>query len=56
MCFGTGESRSVGIEEDRSGDEVNKKNNLLFTICARVGSKGVKGKNTKVFCGMPYQE
>lgn len=27
--------------------------NILFTICARAGSKGVKGKNTKVFCGIP---
>lgn len=27
--------------------------NVLFTICARAGSKGVKGKNTKEFCGMP---
>lgn len=27
--------------------------NLLFTICARAGSKGVKGKNTKDFCGKP---
>ncbi len=27
--------------------------NLLFTICARAGSKGVKGKNTREFCGKP---
>lgn len=27
--------------------------NLLFTICARAGSKGVKGKNTRLFCGYP---
>ena len=27
--------------------------NILFTICARAGSKGVKGKNTKIFCGKP---
>ena len=27
--------------------------NILFTICARAGSKGVKGKNTKNFCGKP---
>ena len=27
--------------------------NILFTICARAGSKGVKGKNTREFCGMP---
>ncbi len=26
---------------------------VLFTICARAGSKGVKGKNTREFCGMP---
>lgn len=26
---------------------------ILFTICARAGSKGVKGKNTKFFCGQP---
>lgn len=27
--------------------------NTLFTICARAGSKGVKGKNTRLFCGKP---
>lgn len=27
--------------------------NLLFTICARAGSKGVKGKNVRNFCGKP---
>ena len=27
--------------------------NILFTICARAGSKGVKGKNTRQFCGIP---
>ncbi len=27
--------------------------NLLFTICARAGSKGVKSKNTRDFCGRP---
>lgn len=27
--------------------------NILFTICARAGSKGVKGKNVKMFCGKP---
>lgn len=27
--------------------------NILFTICARAGSKGVKGKNIKDFCGKP---
>lgn len=27
--------------------------NILFMICARAGSKGVKGKNTKEFCGLP---
>lgn len=27
--------------------------NILFTICARAGSKGVKGKNTKTFGKMP---
>lgn len=27
--------------------------NILVTICARAGSKGVKGKNTKLFCGKP---
>lgn len=27
--------------------------NLLFTICARAGSKGVAGKNTRFFCGKP---
>lgn len=27
--------------------------NILFTICARAGSKGVKSKNTRIFCGYP---
>ena len=27
--------------------------NILFTICARAGSKGVKGKNVRNFCGKP---
>lgn len=27
--------------------------NLLFTICARAGSKGVKSKNTRIFNGQP---
>lgn len=27
--------------------------NLLFTICARAGSKGIKNKNTREFCGKP---
>lgn len=27
--------------------------NLLFTICGRAGSKGVKGKNVRDFCGVP---
>ncbi len=27
--------------------------NILFTICARAGSKGVKSKNTRLFCGYP---
>ena len=26
---------------------------LLFTICARAGSKGAKGKNVRLFCGKP---
>lgn len=26
---------------------------LLFTICARAGSKGAKGKNVRLFCGEP---
>lgn len=26
-------------------------NKILFTICGRAGSKGVKGKNVKTFCG-----
>ena len=26
---------------------------ILFTICARAGSKGVEGKNTRIFCGKP---
>lgn len=32
---------------------MSKETNILFTICARAGSKGVKGKNTKIFCGRP---
>lgn len=28
-------------------------NNLLVTICARGGSKGVKGKNIRTLCGKP---
>lgn len=27
--------------------------NILFTICARAGSKGLEGKNVKIFCGKP---
>ncbi len=27
--------------------------NILFTICGRAGSKGIKNKNIKMFCGMP---
>ena len=27
--------------------------NLLFTVCARAGSKGVVGKNVRMFCGKP---
>lgn len=27
--------------------------NVLFTICARAGSKGVVGKNVRTFCGKP---
>lgn len=27
--------------------------NILFTICARSGSKGVVGKNVRIFCGKP---
>ena len=27
--------------------------NILFTICARSGSKGVAGKNVRIFCGKP---
>lgn len=27
--------------------------NILFTICARAGSKGVVGKNVRKFCGKP---
>lgn len=27
--------------------------NILFTICGRAGSKGVKNKNLKTFCGAP---
>lgn len=32
---------------------MNGESNILFTVCARAGSKGVKGKNTKIFCGRP---
>lgn len=27
--------------------------NILFTICARAGSKGAEGKNVRMFCGKP---
>ena len=27
--------------------------NILFTLCGRAGSKGVKGKNARDFCGVP---
>ena len=27
--------------------------NVLFTICGRAGSKGIKNKNIRMFCGMP---
>ena len=27
--------------------------NLLFTVCGRAGSKGVRGKNLRDFCGIP---
>lgn len=27
--------------------------NILFTVCARAGSKGVAGKNVRTFCGQP---
>ena len=27
--------------------------NILFTLCGRAGSKGVKGKNAREFCGYP---
>lgn len=27
--------------------------NILFTLCGRAGSKGVKGKNIRNFCGIP---
>lgn len=26
---------------------------ILFTICGRAGSKGIKGKNLRMFCGRP---
>lgn len=29
------------------------KMNILFTVCARAGSKGVVGKNVRMFCGQP---
>lgn len=32
---------------------MNGESNILFTVCARAGSKGVKGKNMKIFCGRP---
>ncbi|MCM1266535.1 MAG: acylneuraminate cytidylyltransferase family protein [Bacteroidales bacterium] len=32
---------------------MKNESSLLFTVCARAGSKGVKGKNTKIFCGKP---
>ncbi|MCM1217000.1 MAG: acylneuraminate cytidylyltransferase family protein [Lachnospiraceae bacterium] len=27
--------------------------NILFTVCARAGSKGAVGKNVRMFCGQP---
>lgn len=27
--------------------------NILFTVCGRAGSKGVRGKNVRDFCGVP---
>lgn len=30
-----------------------KNTKILFTICGRAGSKGVKGKNVRLFCGRP---
>jgi CMP-N,N'-diacetyllegionaminic acid synthase len=27
--------------------------NILFTVCARAGSKGAVGKNVRMFCGKP---
>ena len=27
--------------------------NILFTICGRAGSKGIKNKNIRHFCGYP---
>lgn len=27
--------------------------NILFTVCARAGSKGAVGKNVRIFCGKP---
>ena len=27
--------------------------NILFTICGRAGSKGIKNKNLRMFCGKP---
>ena len=27
--------------------------NILFTICGRAGSKGIKNKNLRIFCGKP---
>ncbi len=27
--------------------------NILFTVCARAGSKGAAGKNVRLFCGQP---
>lgn len=53
MYFGTGECGSVERGKTGGSDKLNRKSNVLFTICARAGSKGVKGKNTKEFCGIP---
>ena len=45
--------RQEKITDRKRVNQLNKESSILFTICARAGSKGVKGKNTKIFCGRP---
>ena len=35
------------------GEERKRELKILFTICGRAGSKGIKNKNLRFFCGKP---